>query len=92
MTEAITLPVRLDLVAAKPLAAEIEAHAGEPLVFDAGQVETLGGLGLQILLAAQQACFRADLPMSIDPRSPEFDGALATFGIGIEALQNEVTK
>lgn len=92
MTDAIPLPARLDLVAVKPLAAQIEARAGEPLVFDAALVEVVGGLGLQLLLAAQQSCARAGLPMSIAPRSPAFDHALAGFGIGIGALQNEVMK
>lgn len=51
----ITLPAVLDLRAAGPLKADIQALAGAPLDLDASNVERLGGLCLQVLLAASEA-------------------------------------
>jgi chemotaxis protein CheX len=62
----------LDLRAAKPLWADIHAARGQPLEVDASQVERLGGLCLQVLLAAQ-AQWRVDgLAFSIANPSPAF--------------------
>jgi chemotaxis protein CheX len=46
------LPSILDLRAAAPLKADIETRSGAPLDLDASQVERLGGLCLQVILAA----------------------------------------
>jgi chemotaxis protein CheX len=53
------LPQILDLGAAAPLQAELSAARGQPLQLDASGVERLGGLCLQVLIAAQ-AQWRAD--------------------------------
>jgi len=50
----ITLPAILDLKAAGPLKAEIQSHAGVALDLDTSKVERIGGLCLQILLAAAE--------------------------------------
>lgn len=51
----IFLPSVLDLKAAGPLKAEIQSHAGSALDLDASKVERVGGLCLQVLLAAAEA-------------------------------------
>ena len=55
----LTLPPALDLGAAMPLHALLLAHRGADLDLDAAGVERLGGLGLQLLLAAR-ATWQAD--------------------------------
>jgi chemotaxis protein CheX len=51
----LDLPVILDLKAAGPLKADIQTHAGVALDVDASKVERLGGLCLQVLVAAAAA-------------------------------------
>ena len=54
MTETLILSDVLDLNAAEPLKAELLALRGHPVVLDASAVQRLGGLGLQVLLAARK--------------------------------------
>jgi chemotaxis protein CheX len=51
----IVLTSTLDLKAAQPLKAEIQSHAGGELELDASKVERLGGLCLQVIVAAAAA-------------------------------------
>lgn len=70
----------LDLKAAAPLRSALLERRGHPLELDAADVQRLGGLCLQILLAAA-ATWRADgLPMRVGPRSEAFLDALRLFG------------
>ncbi|MFT3722242.1 MAG: STAS domain-containing protein [Hyphomonadaceae bacterium] len=48
----IELSSTLDLKAAGPLKADIQSHAGGELELDASRVERLGGLCLQVIVAA----------------------------------------
>ncbi len=52
MAETLILPDILDLKAAAPLKAELLARRGRDLMLDASGVQRLGGLCLQVLLAA----------------------------------------
>ena len=54
MTETLLLPAKLDLKAAETLKADILARRGGDLTLDGSAVERLGGLGLQVLLAARK--------------------------------------
>lgn len=78
---ALVLAERLDLVAAQPLAAAIRALRDGPIRLDAGAVSLLGGLCLQVLLAAASDWRARGLGWSIAPRSRSFDQALAIFGV-----------
>lgn len=49
----LTLPPVLDLRAAAQLKADIHSHAGATLDLDVSNVERLGGLCLQVLVAAE---------------------------------------
>jgi chemotaxis protein CheX len=53
------LPQVLDLAAAQPLLGSLSAARGHALLVDASDVQRVGGLCLQLLLAAQ-AAWRAD--------------------------------
>lgn len=52
MSAAFALPPVMDLRAAAPLKEALQSRRGAPLDLDAAQVERVGGLCLQILLAA----------------------------------------
>ncbi|WBU58166.1 STAS domain-containing protein [Paracoccus sediminicola] len=88
MTDALTLPERLDLTAAKPLARDLAAMTGA-IRLDASGVTHLGGLCLQVLLGAARGCRASGRGFSITDRSPDFDAALALFGVDLELLAEE---
>ncbi|MBV0892505.1 STAS domain-containing protein [Paracoccus sp. Z118] len=80
MTTSLQLAPRLDLPAARPLAQALLDRAGSDLTIDAGNVAHLGGLALQVLLAAERR-WRADgARLTILPRSAAFVQALQLFG------------
>ena len=54
MSETLLLPAQLDLKAAESLKADILVRRGKDLTLDGSAVERLGGLGLQVLLAARK--------------------------------------
>jgi len=76
----LQLDAVLDLKAAAPLKAALMEHRGEALEIDASQVQRLGGLCLQLLLAADRSWAEDGQPLSIAPRSQAFDDALGQFG------------
>lgn len=83
----LPLPHRVDLSQVGALATAIRAHRGADLVLDAGEVTHLGGLGLQLLLAAARDWQAAGHSLSVQPRSEAFDEALTLFGVGLDAVQ-----
>ena len=84
----MTLPARLDLTAARRLMRDFRDRSGDPLTVDASQVDLLGGLCLQVLLAAVQDWRRRDVPLRYDPRSPAFLSALEQFGLSPASLEH----
>lgn len=87
MTATLVLCPRLDLTAARGLAADLRARRDGPLILDASGVEMLGGLCLQLLLAARQSWARAGLTLTLGPRSADFDRALSQFGVAPSLLE-----
>ena len=77
---ALALPETLDLKAAGPLKSAFLAHRGEPLEIEAGQVRRLGGLCLQILLAARKAWADDGKAFSITGPSEAFVETTRLFG------------
>jgi len=75
------LPLRLDFPAATGLRDALLARSGADLVIDAGKVAHLGGLCLQVLLAARDHWGRTGHRLLVTPRSAAFAAALDTFGI-----------
>jgi chemotaxis protein CheX len=84
--ESFALAPVLDLKAATPLKAALIERRGHPLELDAADVQRMGGLCLQVLLAAA-AAWRADgVSLRVGPRSEAFLDALRLFG-GESAFQ-----
>ncbi|WBU61226.1 STAS domain-containing protein [Paracoccus albus] len=86
MSAGVTLAERLDLVAARPLARQISAIGGD-LRLDASRVTFLGGLCLQIILAASQQCRSRGSDFEIVDASAQFADAIREFGVDQEKLQ-----
>lgn len=70
----------LDLNAAAPLRADLLARQGQPIVLDASQVQRLGGLSLQVLLAARAAWSVDGHDFTLSNPSPAFLEAVGLFG------------
>lgn len=76
----LSLAPILDLQAAEPLRAELMVLRGRALSIDASQVSRLGGLCLQVLIAARKTWVEDGLPLSVDEPSDAFTEQLASFG------------
>lgn len=76
----LSLAPILDLQAAEPLRAELMVLRGRALSIDASQVSRLGGLCLQVLIAARKTWAEDGLPLSVDEPSDAFTEQLASFG------------
>jgi chemotaxis protein CheX len=70
----------LDTNAAAPLWAELSQHRAEAVTIDAGEVERLGGLCLQVLIAAALAWRAANKEFRIVNASPAFAEAARRMG------------
>jgi chemotaxis protein CheX len=77
---AMLLLRNLDFAAARPLWQELRQLRGAPLALDASEVERLGGLCLQVLLAASAEWRAAGLEFRIEAPSQAFVTALKTMG------------
>ena len=86
MTTGLTLAARLDLGSVAALAAEFSELTGADLTVDAGQVDHLGALSAQLLVAAQRQWAAEGYQLTFSPRSAAFDDGLAVLG-----LTNEFT-
>jgi chemotaxis protein CheX len=80
MTDTLVLDPVLDLKASGPLKAALLERRGRPLGVDASNVERLGGLCLQVLLAANRTWTDDACAFAVAPRSAAFDEALSLFG------------
>jgi chemotaxis protein CheX len=76
----LMLPGVLDLRAAAPLKQEMQSHAGAPLDVDASQVERVGGLCAQQLIAAAIAWRGAGLAFRVTNASLAFSEDIARLG------------
>lgn len=76
----VTLAERLDLPQAVPLADQLRGAAGD-LTLDAAAVTHLGGLCLQVLLAARQSCRKQGRALTLSAPSEAMLRALADFGL-----------
>ena len=76
----LSLPETLDLKAAGPLKTAFMERRGSPVEIEAGQVRRLGGLCLQVLLAARKAWADDGKPFSIMGPSEAFLETTRLFG------------
>ncbi len=80
--ETIVLPQTLDLTAVGALRDDVRARRGKPIEFDASQVQRVGGLCLQVLIAAKRDWAAAGVEARFGARSAEFDEAVRLLGAG----------
>jgi len=78
----VNLGESLDLAAAGPLRTELLGLRGAPLTLNASGVMRVGGLCLQLLLAARTAWRSDDKAFSVADASPEFRNCLERVGAG----------
>lgn len=78
----LILAETLDLAAVAPLRGEILGVRGAALAIDASRVQRIGGLCLQVLLAARAAWRSDDKAFAISDASPEFKNSLERAGAG----------
>jgi chemotaxis protein CheX len=74
------LPAILDLNAAGPLANELLARRGSPVIVDGAAVERMGAQCLQVLLAARKTWEADGQSFQLTTPSSALTQALATFG------------
>lgn len=86
----VVLDAALDYRAAAPLRDAFLERRGGPVLVDAANVETIGGLCLQVLLAARQAWVSDHVGFTIAARSAAFDRGILGFGasaaLGLDAM------
>ena len=81
MTAAVlALPAVLDLRAAAGLKADLLALRGRPATLDASAVERLGGLCLQVLLAARKTWAKDGQTLTLTGEAETFQDQWAAFG------------
>jgi chemotaxis protein CheX len=86
----LVLPSVLDLKSVGGLHADLLAVRGRPVTLDASQVSRLGGLGLQVLLAARTTWAEDAQPFAVVNPSEDFSGALGLFGApGLEPVASD---
>lgn len=78
--QAVALAPVLDVTAAGPLREQLLALRGGPVELDASAVERLGGLCLQVLMAARRTWAADGQALSLTAASPAFASQLAAFG------------
>lgn len=79
--QTLPLPAVLDLGAAAPLTDRLLAMRGADVTLDASQVARLGGLCLQVLMAAAKTWAADRAKLEISTPSSEFVDALTRFGV-----------
>ena len=89
MAAAIALPENLDLKAAAPLKAALLERRGVAITVEADQVRRLGGLCLQVLLAARKAWDQDGQSFSITGPSEAFVETTRLFGAAGALLSAE---
>ena len=76
---AVQLEAVLDLGAAERLHAQLMGLRGQPIDIDASKVERLGGLCLQVLLAARKSWAADGQDVQLSASSPAFEDAWTLF-------------
>jgi chemotaxis protein CheX len=84
--EPLQLPAVLDVKAASALQQQFLDRRGTALQVDASRVERLGGLCLQVLLAAQAAWTADRQALVFENPSHELRAGLGAFGVAPDAL------
>lgn len=86
MSEALTLPKRVDLEASAELASSLAEKRGGDLTIDASSVNQLGTPGLQVLLSAASTWAAEGHDLKLVSPSDSMLADLRTFGVDPSAL------
>jgi chemotaxis protein CheX len=89
---AMSLPAVLDLAAAGPLQTALLGLRGKPATLDASEVQRMGGLCLQVLLAARTAWATDGHAFRLCQPSPAFTEATELMAAGILLEQPNVME
>ncbi len=84
---AVSLAPILDVRAAEPLKLALLATDGAEVVLDGSNVDTIGGLCLQVLLSAARSFADEGRRLSIDNPSSKLIAGLVLFGLSVNDLQ-----
>ncbi|WP_459674041.1 STAS domain-containing protein [Acidisoma sp. 7E03] len=84
--ETLSLPTVLDLKAASQLQQEFLAKRGGALQVDGSKVERIGGLCLQVILAAHAAWLADGQDLVLAPLSAELQAGLVLLGVSPDML------
>jgi chemotaxis protein CheX len=88
-TKRLRLGKTLDLRVAALLQGELLEARGRPVEVDASQVEQIGALCLQVLLAARNTWSADNVALRVTASSPEFDQGLALLGANAAQLSTD---
>jgi chemotaxis protein CheX len=82
----VILPVDIGVANAASLQAQLIGKRGEPTMIDAGNVDRLGALGLQVLLAAAKTWRDDGVELRIVEASESFRSALRITGVELPGV------
>lgn len=85
MTEHFILPDRLDSSAVPGLIAALLGRMGRPLVLDAGRVEVIGALALEVIIAGGRQWDIDGKSLTISRPSARFTAACRALGFNASA-------
>lgn len=85
MTQHFILPDRLDSSAAPGLVTALMDRIGKPLILDAGQVEVIGALALEVIIAGGRQWEADGQSLTIAQPSARFSAACQTLGLLCDA-------
>lgn len=85
----VELPSELNIRTVKDLHTRLSEGVAEGLELDASGVTHVGGLGLQLLLAAKAECEKRNVDFNIVKASDAFDEGVKTLGAAKAMLREE---
>ena len=86
MARSFALPEIMDLASAGSIYAALTALRGDDVEIDASHVQTAGGLGLQILLAANKAWTRDGRTFRIVSPAAPFNDSCRLVGVDLPGI------
>lgn len=85
MIQQYILPERLDSSAAPTLVQALLDRCGAPLELVASQVEVIGALAFEVIIAAQKHWQAQNMAFTVTQPSPRFDKACTSLGLQNDA-------
>ncbi|OYU19960.1 MAG: chemotaxis protein CheX [Rhodobacteraceae bacterium PARR1] len=85
MTKHLPLPKRLDTSGAQPLAQVLLDRRGGPLTLDASEVEVMGALAFEVIIAAGRQWDLDGQTLAMGPMSDRYVAACDALGLRADA-------